>query len=109
MLLQNGTYNNQQILNAESVQKIFKNQIGQTFIVHSIAPAGNVKWGLGCAVGDESLSPAPLDDTTAHWAGAFGGWWYVDYASKTSFVLNSNILPAISYQPLVNNIVAATA
>lgn len=109
MLMQNGTYNGQQILKPETVQGMFKNQIGNTFIDHSIAPGGNVKWGDGFAVGDESISPAPLDKTSGHWAGAFGGWWYVDHPSNTSFVSNGNILSAVGYQSLVNAIAAATA
>ena len=105
---QNGVYNGQQIVQQETIQEMLKNQIGDLFVIQSIAPNKNVKWGYGVAVGDQSLSPAPLDKTSAHWAGAFGGWWYSDRPSNTSFASNTNVLPLVGYQPLINLIANAT-
>lgn len=93
MLTQNGTYNGQQILRPETVQQMFTNQIGDLRVVHDGVPGGNVSWGYGVVVGDESTNPDPLTKTTAHWSGALGGWWFVNQRSNTAFTLTSNTLP----------------
>jgi hypothetical protein len=108
MLLNKGCYNGQRILKEETVDEMFENQIGPLFISHPIAPSGQ-KWGYGIAVGDESTGTTALNHVSGFWAGAFGGWWFVDHPSCTAFTLNANMLPIVTYQAMVNSIAEATS
>lgn len=102
MLAQKGVYNGQRIVQESTLNQMFTNQIGnlnitdQDFVVEP-----TVKWGFGVAVGDGSISTSAKDLFTAHWAGAYGGWWMVNQPSITAFTLSSNMMPGIGYRNLV--------
>jgi CubicO group peptidase (beta-lactamase class C family) len=94
MLANNGSYNGKQILQPATVAQMFSNQIGSLTVTHEAIPDGNAKWGYGVAVGDESSNFNALVQTTAHWGGSFGGWFFANqYPTLSAFAFASNVLP----------------
>lgn len=109
MLSQNGTYNGVQLLTPATVTQMFKNQIGSLTIPTNVVIGGNAKWGFGVAVSDGTTNPHPLVQATAHWSGAFGGWFFVNMPTNTTaFTFNSNTFPG-GFRDLAGYIVDATS
>lgn len=108
LLTNNGRANGVRVLKKKTVQSMIENQIGSLAVIHQIATAGQ-KWGYGFAVGNESTNTQPLSTISAYWAGAYGGFWYSDLPSSTSFVATSNQLGFTSYQQLANAVITNIA
>lgn len=110
LIAQNGSYNGQQVVRAETIRAMVSNQIGDLFIFHPLGFLGTRKWGFGVAVADGSVSgPFPKDRTTAQWSGALGAWWFADQPSRSAFALLDSVLAAGdgTYEATVNQVAAS--
>lgn len=79
MLLNEGTYNGVRILEAETVQMMFINQIGDLQAGSLFIPGSADKFGLGFEViqpTDKTATPIPAG--SYGWGGAFGSLYWID-------------------------------
>jgi methyl acetate hydrolase len=106
MLLNNGKAFNQQILKAETIEKMFKNQIGENKVVklHSSYPAisrdaeffpGIHKtWGLSFMINEEDTATGRPAGSLG-WAGLSNCYFWIDPLNNIAGIFGAQVLPFI--------------
>jgi methyl acetate hydrolase len=103
MLLGQGEYNGERILQPETVQGAFRNQIGRLefpaeirsadpSVTCDIALGPGLKWGLGLLLNEEQL-PGMRAPGSGAWAGLFNTHFWVDPVSGLTASIFTQLLP----------------
>jgi methyl acetate hydrolase len=104
MIMNNGTWNGNQILKADTVADMSKNHIGQLNtvpLVPAIPPFSNetdfypgmsVKWGLSFLINTET-SPEGRSAGSLSWAGLANSYYWIDPVKRVTGVLATQIFP----------------
>lgn len=88
------------ILKKKTVNLMLQNQIGDLFIFANYIPGGQQKWGIGMAVGDDSVGSV-ISRVSAQWGGLFAGQWFIDVPpSNTTNVINTSMIGSGSLMPI---------
>jgi len=106
MLLNHGALNGAQILEPETVQEMFKNQIGdiEAGVMLTVIPASSldhnpypgmpIRWGLGFMITTEP-TPHGRSGGSVAWAGLANTYYWIDAAQGITGVIMTQILPFV--------------
>jgi methyl acetate hydrolase len=103
MLLGGGELNGERILQPETAQAAFRNQIGgldfppvinsaDPMVTCDIALGPGLKWGLGLLLNEQSL-PGMRATNSGAWAGVFNTHFWVDPTSRLTGAVYTQLLP----------------
>jgi CubicO group peptidase (beta-lactamase class C family) len=104
MLLNRGTLDGAQILTEQTVDEMFRNQIGdlEAGVLRSVTPAASndhdpfpgmpIRWGLGFMITTEAV-PGRRGPNSVAWAGLANTYYWIDQRSGVTGVMLTQILP----------------
>ncbi len=96
MILNNGMFNNKQIVSAQSVEQATQNQIGNLM-------AGNNKYGFGFTIANNINLQSGAKTGKLSGQGEFNTFYWIDKNRNVIAVLFTQVYPAYHAQQLVND------